>query len=58
MCRKSFCNIRVALLLFVLLGSYLLSFNLVRQCFALGVFMFAFSLMDMKKKKVGAIFLF
>lgn len=50
MCRKSFCNIRVALLLFVLLGSYLLSFNLVRQCFALGVFMFAFSLMDMKKK--------
>ena len=50
MCRKSFCNIRVALLLFVLLGSYLLSFNLVRQCFALGVFMFTFSLMDMQKK--------
>lgn len=50
MCRKSFCNIRVALLLFVLLGSYFLSFNLVRQCFALGVFMFAFSLMNMKKK--------
>lgn len=27
MCRKSFCNIRVALLLFVLLGSYLLSLH-------------------------------